>query len=301
MGSHGSKSRRFVFTLNNYTEEEENNVATLFDSDRIIYGVYGRERGESGTPHLQGFCILSAPQRFSFLKNQISNRVHLEVARAKSKAAADYCKKEGDYEEYGELPDNQGKRNDFELFKEWVEAQSSRPSERDIARAFPALFVRYRTNLLQLAEHLGPRPEFGRVGDNLRPWQRELEEEIDEPPDDRSIEFIIDPEGAKGKSWMVRYLVSKMPDDVQVLSVGKRDDLAHCIDATKRIFLFDIPRGSMEFLQQTVLEKLKDQIIFSGKYESQTKFLPNPVHVIVFANEEPPMILTADRYKIKNI
>lgn len=296
-----SKSRRFVFTLNNYTEDEEQNVTTFLESDKVVYGVYGRERGEEGTPHLQGFLILHKPQRFSFLHRHICPRLHLEVARGTSQVAADYCKKDGDFDEYGVFPENQGRRSDIDQFRDWVESHGARPSEREIARAFPGLYLRYRSALLSLVGHLQPSPQFG-LGGNLRDWQRDLAAVVDEPPDDRSIFFVIDPEGAKGKTYFVKYLLQQHPDKVQVLSVGKRDDLAHGIDETRSIFLFDIPRGSMEFLQYSVLEKLKDQIIFSGKYASQTKVLPQKVHVIVFGNEEPDMTkLTIDRYKVINI
>ncbi|UOF80604.1 rep protein [Naiadivirus wakense] len=296
-----SKSRRFCFTINNPTNDESTKVATFLDGDRVVYGVVGREVGETGTPHLQGFVILTSPQRFAFLHTNLCARAHLEVARAKSSKAAEYCKKDGDFDEYGELPDSQGKRSDIELFKEWVLAQSVRPSERMVASAFPALYLRYRTNLLSLVGHLSPQPAFG-LGGELREWQRELVDCLDDPPDDRSIDFYIDPDGNSGKTWIVRYLLQEKPEEVQVLSVGKRDDLAHAVDETKSIFLFDIPRGGMEFLQYTVLEKLKDQIIFSGKYESGVKVLPSPVHVIVFCNEEPDLLkLTHDRYKLTNL
>jgi len=296
-----SKSRRFCFTINNPTQDESAKVATFLDSPRVVYGICGREVGEQGTPHLQGFCILDAPQRFSFLHTNLCARAHLEVTKAKSQQAADYCKKENDFDEYGSIPDSQGKRSDIELFREWVSAQSRRPSERMVAAAFPALYLRYRSNLLSLVGHLSPHPAFG-LGDELRQWQRELSDDLESEPDDRTIAFYIDPEGNKGKTYMVRYLLQKFPDEVQVLSVGKRDDLAHAIDETKSIFLFDIPRGNMEYLQYSVLEKLKDQVIFSGKYESGTKFLLHKCHVVVFCNEEPNLLaLSHDRYKLTNI
>ena len=46
-----TKARAYCFTLNNYTEEEYNKIiATNYD-----YIVVGKEVGENGTPHLQGF------------------------------------------------------------------------------------------------------------------------------------------------------------------------------------------------------------------------------------------------------
>jgi len=296
-----SKSRRFCFTINNPTQDESTKVAEFLDSDLVTYGVCGRERGEAGTPHLQGFLILPSPQRFSFLHPRLCPRAHLEVARAKSDVASDYCKKEGDYDEYGSLPDSQGKRSDIDTFKEWITAQSQRPSERTVASAFPALYLRYRSNLMALVGHLSPHPQF-RLEHDLRDWQRSLQRELESPPDDRTVDFYVDPEGAKGKTYFVRHWLQAHPDETQVLSVGKRDDLAHAIDCTKSIFLFDIPRGSMEFLQYSVLEKLKDQMVFSGKYESGLKVLPQQVHVVVFCNEEPNLLaLSPDRFNIVNL
>jgi hypothetical protein len=53
----------------------------------------------------------------------------------------------------------------------------------------------------------------------------------------------------------------------------------------------------MEYMQYGVLEQLKDQLIFSPKYESVCKVLPQPVHVIVFCNEMPDITkMTEDRY-----
>jgi hypothetical protein len=188
----------------------------------------------------------------------------------------------------------QGKRSDIDKFKTWVGEQTTRPSERIIAREFPGLFLRY-PRLTGLLEHLLPHPDI--QSGEFREWQSVLDSKLKAPPNDRTVEFIIDPEGAQGKSWFVRYYVSKYPDQTQFLSVGKRDDLAFAIDESKSIFLFDVPRGQLEFFQYSVLEKLKDQLVFSSKYASRIKVIPQPVHVVVFTNEHPDRSkMTPDRY-----
>lgn len=91
-------------------------------------------------------------------------------------------------------------------------------------------------------------------------------------------------------------------DRTQRLSVGKRDDLAFALDANKSLFLFDIPRGQLEYLQYSILESMKDQMVFSPKYQSMSKVFANPVHVVVFTNEQPDQTkMTSDRYNIINI
>nr|AUF34970.1 putative replication-associated protein [uncultured virus] len=92
-------------------------------------------------------------------------------------------------------------------------------------------------------------------------------------------------------------MLTQFPDKVQILSGGKRDDIAHAIDPSKQIFLFNVPRGGMEYLQYTILEQIKDRMVFSPKYNSQTKILRNRAHVVVFSNEMPDIEkMTHDRY-----
>jgi hypothetical protein len=301
--SRSSGSCRWAFTLNNYTEDEEQDIVTLFESDpRVKYGVVGRELApDTGTPHLQGFFISYSPVRLTVAKKWISDRAHLEKARQSSAVNRTYCQKDGDFNEFGEFPDEQGKRSDIEAFKEWCTSLDHAPSQREIANEYPSLYLRY-PRLTELCGHLRPIPQLLRGDSPLREWQQRLEQELSLDPDDRSINFYIDEEGGKGKSYFVRYYVSKNASKTQFLSVGKRDDLAYAVDETKTVFLFDLPRGAMEHFQYSVLEKLKDQLVFSAKYASKVKVLENPVHVVVFCNEPPDMTaMTFDRYKINNI
>jgi len=145
----------------------------------------------------------------------------------------------------------------------------------------------------------GKRPDL--VDGQLRPWQQEVDGFLQHEPDDRKIIFVVDPDGNSGKSWLTRYWITNR-DSVQVMSVGKRDDLCYSVDIECGLFVFDIPRGQLEYLQYSVLEKLKDRVIYSPKYASQTKILKQVPHVIVFTNEEPDMTkMTEDRYYIYNV
>lgn len=291
---------RWVFTLNNPTPQEIESINTAFSSDEVKYGVVGKERGENGTPHLQGFVIFHAVKRFNAAKQFISPRCHLERARGTSVQASDYCKKDGDFQVWGELPDKAGKRTDIENYKDWVKSLDHMPTEREIADEFPSLFVRYKANVLRLARLLGRQPELQHG--ELRRWQSVLEQRLSADPDDRSIQFVIDEVGGKGKSWFTRYMLTKFPEKVQVLSIGKRDDIAHAIDETKTIFLFDVPRTCMQFMQYPILEGLKNRMVFSPKYESAMKIITSKCHVVVFSNEDPDRnSMSADRYKITRL
>jgi hypothetical protein len=58
----------------------------------------------------------------------------------------------------------------------------------------------------------------------------------------------------------------------------------------------------MEHFQCSVLEMLKDKIVFAPKYHSQTKCLLYNVHVVVLCNEAPNMAaMSDDRYAVTTI
>lgn len=93
-----SKSRAWVFTWNNYSPKEEAYVQQI----PCQYLVYGREVGEKGTPHLQGFIYFKSPRKFGPTRARFKNN-HLEKAMDNLKAI-EYCKKDGNVFEKGEAP-----------------------------------------------------------------------------------------------------------------------------------------------------------------------------------------------------
>jgi hypothetical protein len=296
------QTRHWCFTINNWEQGDDDGLIAL--GPTVSYLVYGYETGESGTPHLQGYVIFPRVKRLSEAKGLLSGRAHLEPKRGTPEQAAAYCKKDGVFKEFGECPKSSGGgAGPFASFIEWVmsrnDGKGSVPSDREIAQAFPALFVRYSKKLRELATHHVPHPIL-EAGSDLRPWQEALKNVLlQPPPDDRSILFYVDDEGGKGKSWFQRYMLTNYPEMTQVLSAGKRDDIAHAIDESKSIFLFNIPRKAMEYFNYNIIEQLKDKMIFSPKYDSSTKILSTVPHVVVFSNEHPKMDdLTPDRYVI---
>lgn len=97
-----SRHRSYVFTLNNWTPEDEAALAML----GAEYTVYGKEVGASGTPHLQGFLKFKNARTLLSVKKKLP-RAHLEAARDVH-AAIEYCKKDGDYVEFGVPPQKNG-------------------------------------------------------------------------------------------------------------------------------------------------------------------------------------------------
>lgn len=100
-------TRSWCYTLNNYSEEE----ASALRSMKCVYHVMGFEIGKEGTPHIQGFIHLKDAKTLTAMKKAIP-RAHLEERRGTFAEASDYSKKEGNYEEYGELPMDQKQKGE---------------------------------------------------------------------------------------------------------------------------------------------------------------------------------------------
>ncbi len=111
------RKRRWCFTLNNYTAEEEEAIQTY--GGECLYLCYGREIGESGTPHLQGFFIRENAVSLKSLK-RFNKRAHWEAAKGNSVQASEYCKKDGDVWECGTTPVKPGARTDLDTIREEI-------------------------------------------------------------------------------------------------------------------------------------------------------------------------------------
>lgn len=85
--------RSWCFTLNNYTDEDIANISDWADVKRCVVG---REVGESGTPHLQGWVVFAKPRRLgSCRKLPSGDKMHWEKTRS-DQAAEKYCSKDND-------------------------------------------------------------------------------------------------------------------------------------------------------------------------------------------------------------
>lgn len=111
-----SRVRNYVFTLNNYSEQE----LIWIKSTECTYIIVGREVGAGGTAHLQGYIEFPKAVTLSSLKKKPGfNRAHLEPRRGSQEQAVEYCKKDGNYEEVGTLK-KQGERTDLVEVKEKI-------------------------------------------------------------------------------------------------------------------------------------------------------------------------------------
>lgn len=82
------RSRGWVFTLNNYGPEELTAFQAALANCKTA--VIGREVGESGTPHLQGFAYWASLKSFEQVRRLLPG-AHIEPQRGTNLQAYDYC------------------------------------------------------------------------------------------------------------------------------------------------------------------------------------------------------------------
>jgi len=106
-----SRTRAYCFTINNPLTADEEQVTLL--KDIAGYLIVGRETGENGTEHLQGYIYCKEAITFSSLKKKIT-RAHIEVSKGSPMDNSVYCQKDGNiFIEFGKLP-KQGARTDIQ-------------------------------------------------------------------------------------------------------------------------------------------------------------------------------------------
>nr|WAE42291.1 MAG: replication associated protein [Cressdnaviricota sp.] len=114
-----SRSRAYIFTINNYTDDDIDRIFML----SCKYLIFGFEEGEKKkTPHIQGYFYLQDAKTMSSV-SKIMPRARLAVARGTLQQNQIYCDKQGDWYEFGDPP-QQGK-----LGKEAIEHVMANPYE----------------------------------------------------------------------------------------------------------------------------------------------------------------------------
>lgn len=139
--------------------------------------------------------------------------------------------------------------------------------------------------------------------DTIEPygWQLDVMEIIKSKPDKRHIHWFWEPNGGVGKSELTCYLY----DNHNALCVdGKGTDIFHALSKypnRRKLIVVDVPKCNSGFINLGAIEKLKNGMVFSGKYDSDMVRFNRP-HVIVFANIPPNLEdMTEGRFVIHRI
>lgn len=153
-----SRSRAWLFTLNNYTDGDEAVIRSL----SAVYLCYGHEVAPStGTPHLQGYVYLQHAKSMTAVKAMFAPaQPHFERANGTPAQNRAYCSKEDttDFYEVGELP-RQGKRSDLERVRSAIVAEPQITEEKLFDEHFPPM-VRYHRSIMRYKAIKQPSRDF---------------------------------------------------------------------------------------------------------------------------------------------
>nr|WAE42431.1 MAG: replication associated protein [Cressdnaviricota sp.] len=102
-------SRKWVGTLNNWTQPEYDGMAEPLRQMGCKFLVIGKEVGEQGTPHLQMYFYFENPKSLKQMK-KLNGRTKWEFAKGTCWENQIYCSKDGDFEMLGEPPMDQDEK-----------------------------------------------------------------------------------------------------------------------------------------------------------------------------------------------
>ncbi len=136
-------------------------------------------------------------------------------------------------------------------------------------------------------------------GLTLHDWQKDLKETWDGDPPTRTILWIVDEKGGKGKTTFCKWMALNRADTYLVR--GNTSDVLSQTPDDPKCVMFNFSRDSVRSVNYKTIENVKDGLFISGKYKGRNHICPNP-HVWCFSNWPPDTRkFSDDRVKIINI
>lgn len=138
----------------------------------------------------------------------------------------------------------------------------------------------------------------------LRTWQAQLMAELEEEfeqPNDRSVNWVFDTKGNSGKTWLARLLYRMNPTTTAwVHNAATKDIMKLLCDKTHDLscVFFDFSRCNLERINWDAIERIKNGMIMSTKYDVSSSIIDPPC-VVCFANFPPDLTkLSLDRWNV---
>jgi hypothetical protein len=153
-----SRARNWCFTINNPDDEDIAGLewVTANIGEQVRYLIFGIE-GEGKTDHIQGYVEFYEGKSMATVKAIFDvDGMHLEERKGTAAQAADYCKKEGSFLEFGCIS-KQGARKDLDVIRESIKSGAS---ELEIAEGHFNKWVVYRNSFSVYRGLLLPRRDW---------------------------------------------------------------------------------------------------------------------------------------------
>lgn len=287
-------ARNWIFTLNNYTPQDYHQLSTT----ECTYLIIGKEVGQNGTPHLQGYIQFKKKLRLTALK-KINQKAHWEKARGTPQENKDYCSKEGDFIEKGVMSIERKRKLD--MVEAVFETLNGAYTE-DLIIKHGAGYIMNKQKIDFCVREIKSQRHYKSELEEMQSvelwdWQKEALDKLLNQ-DRRKILFVVDFKGNKGKTYFSKWLV--FMKGAMRFDNGRSIDIKHAYDG-QPIVVFDLVRSSLEHTNWEAIEQIKNGIIFCSKYVSTLKSF-KPPSVAVFMNHMPDRTrLSSDRYDIMEI
>lgn len=147
-----AKSRNWCFTINNYTNDDISKIATW----PTRYTIFGKEKGDKGTPHLQGFTMFNNAKHLGGVK-ALHDKAHWEPAKGNWEQNYNYCSKQGDVTEHGEKPMSNKRKGEVEK-KRWDDAKK-KAIEGNIEEIDSDIYLRFYRTLKEIKKDHMVKPD----------------------------------------------------------------------------------------------------------------------------------------------
>lgn len=255
-----TRSYSYVFTKNNWTEQEYKYLTEIF-ALTCEFLIVGKEIAPTtGTPHLQGYMLFKN-QRYKDSIEKLLKGYIIYPAKGTKEQNMAYNGKDLNY---------------------WIYEKKPKKKFRDILK--DKVFNKKYLNA------------------KFKDWQQKIINICESEPDPRKIYWIWESKGNTGKTFLSKYIAIKYK---AIIAEGKANDINNQVNTAidneiePKLVIIDIPRCiKKNNIEYATIERLKNGMLYSGKYEGGICFFEEP-HIIIFSNDEPDYEqLSADRWEI---
>lgn len=267
MSSERVRATRWVFTINNFTQEDEEAVMNLPNQDWCKSVIAEEEHLYDGTPHIQGFMVTTRKDRTA-ISYYLNRHAYIEVARGSAYENWKYCSKEDQIiVEYNKPPqaDNKPHRaltHSDQVYQSFREACKTR-TEDEMMEEFPGLTVRYRSYYQAVHAEYAIRA--------ITDYNGDLH--------DKNL-WIYGPPGT-GKTTFALSGIDK--DTIYLKDPNKWWD-GFDPSYHKRILLDEFPEGVGASILARFVKRWGDRFRYSGEIKNGTTFIDPNIPVIITSN-----------------
>lgn len=149
MSSNGQRGRNWIFTINNFNEDDENHVINLAEDDDVNRLIAEHEHLEEGTPHIQGYISFTRRVYRTEVERRLGGRAWIQIAVGSLKQNVDYCSKEGLVIIAKNCDTDQEDKENGKLTLNVVEA-ARKMDPWTFEDTFPMVWVKHRNQILNV-------------------------------------------------------------------------------------------------------------------------------------------------------